>query len=150
MTLHPGAVEPYRRTIAELHDHLRKSSPATEVRPAFRNPVDSVAVKERPKRAPYQVEIYGRLGALLGLNLFPEQRHPKEIVTTYNGDAEKAVSSSSTRTETQYVPSRSSPESKAPHPLSPGGRKWPCAAETGEGGSAIASERRAPPPLPAR
>jgi chromosome segregation ATPase len=96
--LHPAAIERYRRAIEELQQHLQSASPRSESRQAFRNLVDSVVVQETPKRAPYAISVYGRLGALLGIDLFPTQRKPSQIAAEHgvscdNGNPEKSVSS---------------------------------------------------------
>jgi DNA invertase Pin-like site-specific DNA recombinase len=77
--LHPKAIERYRQAIATLQEDLA-SGRRPESRAAFRNLVDHVLVKPTDKRAPYEVTIFGRLGALLGLDLYPAKRTPREIL----------------------------------------------------------------------
>jgi site-specific DNA recombinase len=73
--LHPNAIERYRQAIATLQKDLAAGR-SPETRAAFRNLVDHVLVRPTEKRAPYEVKIFGRLGALLGLDLYPAQRTP--------------------------------------------------------------------------
>jgi DNA invertase Pin-like site-specific DNA recombinase len=78
--LHPKAIERYRETIATLQQDLATGQ-RPETRAAFRNLVDHIVVRRTEKRAPYEVTIFGRLGALLGLNLYPAKRTPQEILS---------------------------------------------------------------------
>ncbi len=101
--IHPVVIERYKREIEILHVALRDNTMRAESREAFRNLVDSVIVRETRKRMPYEVEIYGRPEALLGIDLFPERRKPAQIVAEHGSNtvisgsdglaSEKSVSS---------------------------------------------------------
>jgi hypothetical protein len=47
---------------------------------ALRNLVDSVVVHETVERRSYEVSVYGRLAAIMGVDLFPTMRTPSEII----------------------------------------------------------------------
>jgi site-specific DNA recombinase len=79
--LHPKALEYYRKAVATLQADLRRKADRPDSRIAFRNLVESVTVKETRPRAPYEIKINGRLGALLGIILYPEVATPAQIVT---------------------------------------------------------------------
>jgi hypothetical protein len=65
--------------VERLHEHL--SGPyGREVAMALRNLVDSVVVHETVERRPHEVCVYGRLAAIMGVDLFPTMRTPSEII----------------------------------------------------------------------
>jgi hypothetical protein len=47
---------------------------------AFRNLMNSIVVQPTGYRQPYVVDAYGRLSAIMGVNLFPTARSGEEIV----------------------------------------------------------------------
>ena len=61
--------------------------------------IDSIIVHPTPKRAAYEVTAYGRLLAIMGIDLFPVRRTNAEILTaeghlgTEDGHTEKSVPS---------------------------------------------------------
>jgi site-specific DNA recombinase len=86
--LHPGAIEAYRKNVEKLHEAFARNAMTNENRAAFRNLIDSIVVHQTAKRAPYEFTPYGRLGAILGIDLFPTIRRDEEIL------AEQGVSCS--------------------------------------------------------
>lgn len=75
VTLHPKAMESYRENIEALHtalmsEHLTREGQAA-MREAFRNIIDCIVVHPTAKRAPYEITPYARIGALMGVDLFP-------------------------------------------------------------------------------
>lgn len=93
--LHPGVLDVYRRNVERLHEALTVDAMTVEVRAAFRNLIDTIVVHPTAKRAPYEFTVYGRLGALLGIELFPNGRRSDEILAeqglanSYPGNPEK-------------------------------------------------------------
>jgi len=98
--LHPAAIARYRQAIETLQANLQNGAMTPESRIAFRNLVESISVYETPARAPYKFRINGRLGALLGIDLYPTTRTPEQILAeqgvsraiacSYTTDAGKA------------------------------------------------------------
>lgn len=78
--LHPKAMDAFKSNVERLHEAL-SGGPVTPVaKAAFRNLIDSIVVHPTGKRMPYEVDVYGRLGAFSGINLFPENRSAGEIL----------------------------------------------------------------------
>lgn len=83
--LRSTALQSYRRYIMTIEEDLANGDlPGT--RENLRHLIDHVDVRPTPKRAPYEVAIYGRLSALLGINLNPPRRSPQEIVAEHGSD----------------------------------------------------------------
>jgi len=52
-----------------------------EIVMVFQNLIDTIVVQPTAERAPYEIDVYGRPGAHLGINLFPSMRSMEEILT---------------------------------------------------------------------
>jgi DNA invertase Pin-like site-specific DNA recombinase len=82
--IHPAAIKDYQRNIERLHEALTTAKELTpENRSAFRNVFDSIVVHETPKGADYEFTPYARLGALMGIELFPALRSDQQILTEH-------------------------------------------------------------------
>jgi len=80
VTLHPTVVAHYRDNIEELYQTMIKCFDLPKVRAAFHNLIERVVVHPTEYRAPYEVSVYGRLSAIMGVDLFPTMRSNKEIL----------------------------------------------------------------------
>jgi site-specific DNA recombinase len=80
VTLHPHVIESYRQNVDKLHEALTAETLDVEVVSAFRNLVDCIVVQPTGYRQPYVVDAYGRLSAVMGVNLFPTVRSSQEII----------------------------------------------------------------------
>lgn len=80
VTLHPKALAAYRENVAELHNALTGGRPDIGKRVAFQSLIDRVVVHPTAKRMPCEVSVYGRISAMLGVNLSPQPESVKEIV----------------------------------------------------------------------
>ncbi|MGA9328521.1 MAG: recombinase family protein, partial [Bradyrhizobium sp.] len=80
VTLHPQVIETYRQNVDKLHEALSAGTLDVEVVTAFRNLLDCVVVQPTGYRQPYVVDAYGRLSAIMGVNLFPTVRSGREIL----------------------------------------------------------------------
>jgi site-specific DNA recombinase len=80
MAVHPTLLKTYIDSIERLHSELVAGRETPEVRRAFRNVIDTIVVHETGKRMPYEVSAYGRLSAMMGINLFPKGRSSEEII----------------------------------------------------------------------
>jgi site-specific DNA recombinase len=85
VTLHPGIVDAYKLNVERLHSALSDNRFTIENKVAFRNLIDSIAVHPTGKRMPYEFTPYGRLSAIMGIELFPAVRSPKQIVESDRG-----------------------------------------------------------------
>jgi DNA invertase Pin-like site-specific DNA recombinase len=79
VALHPKAIAAYRANVEKLHAALTTAI-THEAIVAFRNLIDCVVVHPTPNRADYEFTPYGRLSALMGIDLFPTVRSPQEIL----------------------------------------------------------------------
>jgi site-specific DNA recombinase len=80
-TLHPNTLTAFGKSVEKLHASLTKGSDAPpEACAAFRNVVDSIVVHPTEYRKPYEVSVYGRLSAIMGVDLFPTIRSNQEIL----------------------------------------------------------------------
>ena len=99
VTMHPNVVKRYVESIDKLHEALTSGDIAEEAKAAFRNVIDSIVVHPTPKRADYEVTAYGRLSAIMGIDVFPAKRTNAEILAAEghlgaeDGHTEKSVSS---------------------------------------------------------
>jgi site-specific DNA recombinase len=80
VTLHPHVVDAYAKNIETLHEALSKDIVGPEVIHAFRNLMDCIVVQPTGYRAGYVIDAYGRLPAIMGIDLFPTMRSAEEIV----------------------------------------------------------------------
>jgi len=80
VTLHPQVIETYRQNVDKLHEALCADTLDVEVVTAFRNLLDCIVVQPTGYRQPYVVDAYGRLSAIMGVNLFPTVRSGQEIL----------------------------------------------------------------------
>jgi site-specific DNA recombinase len=78
--LHPGAIESYRANVSKLHGAMISDPHGAATKAAFRNLIDCIVVHPTGKRMPYEFTPYGRLAALMDVDLFPSQRKPREIL----------------------------------------------------------------------
>jgi len=91
IALHPSAIETYKNSVDILHRSLLKGRNYGEAeKQAFRNLIDRVVVHPTGARKPYEVSVYGRLSALMGVEAFPNMRTVAEIV------AEEAIPANKT------------------------------------------------------
>jgi site-specific DNA recombinase len=81
--VHPGLLDAYRANVEKLHAALIANPNTVENRTAFRMLVDSVIVHPTPKRAAYEFTTNGRLGAIMGVDLFPTARNAREILADH-------------------------------------------------------------------
>jgi site-specific DNA recombinase len=100
VTMHPNVIKRYVEGIDKLHQALTSGDKiAEEAKAAFRNVVDSIIVHPTPKRADYEITAYGRLSAIMGVDLFPAKRTNAEILAAEghlgaeDGHTGKSVSS---------------------------------------------------------
>jgi len=63
-----------------LHAKLQHNPYDPECLMAFGNIIDSIVVHPTAYDAPYEVSLYARHSAIVGINLFPVPRTDKEIV----------------------------------------------------------------------
>lgn len=80
ISLHPNFIETYKANVTRLHEALTTNIGRAQARAAFHNLVDSIVVHPTAKRMPYEVNVYGRLAAIMGVDLFPTMRTNEEIV----------------------------------------------------------------------
>jgi hypothetical protein len=80
VSLHPKVLDAYRENIETLHKALSAEAVDPGVISAFRNVLDCLVVRPTGYRKPYVVDAYGRLSAIMGVNLFPTARSGEEIV----------------------------------------------------------------------
>jgi site-specific DNA recombinase len=80
IALHPNVIEDYCKTVKEMHEALMINAESPVHRAAFRNLIDSIVVRPTAARMPYEFDVYGRLSAMLGVDLFPTQRSNQEIL----------------------------------------------------------------------
>jgi site-specific DNA recombinase len=80
ITLHPRVIEDYRSNVDRLYAALTDCLDTVAVRAAFHNLIDSVVVHPTGYREPYEVTVYGRLSAIMGVDLFPTMRSNREIL----------------------------------------------------------------------
>lgn len=97
VALHPNVIENYCKTVKEMHEALLANAESPVHRMAFRNLIDSVVVFPTAARIDYEFDVYGRLSAMLGVDLFPTQRSNQEILesegVTCCGSVKAGVSS---------------------------------------------------------
>jgi len=80
VALHPNVIKDYQANVEKLHQSLMRSPDSQENRLAFHNMIDSIVVHPTAYREPYEVSVYGRLSAMLGVDLFPTARSNAEII----------------------------------------------------------------------
>jgi site-specific DNA recombinase len=79
-TLHPNSLKVFAKSIETLHAKLKRTPLDPECRMAFGNIVHSIIVRPTPHGADYDISIYARLSAIVGVDLFPRPRSNQEIV----------------------------------------------------------------------
>jgi site-specific DNA recombinase len=92
VTLHPKAIDEFAATMEKMHAALSGKHDAEHLAPvlmAFRSVFERVVVHPTDKRKPYEVTPYARLGAIMGVELFPTISSVEEML------AEQGVSASS-------------------------------------------------------
>jgi site-specific DNA recombinase len=80
VTLHPQVIDTYVETIETMAAALKQDDISPEVVGAFKNLMDSIVVQPTGYRQPYVVDAYGRLSAIMGVDLFPKTRSTGEIL----------------------------------------------------------------------
>jgi site-specific DNA recombinase len=80
VTLHPNAINDYLAAIKQMNEALTEDPDGAKNRMAFSNIIESVIVHPTPYRAPYDISVFGRLSAIMGVDLFPTMRSNKEIL----------------------------------------------------------------------
>jgi hypothetical protein len=80
VTLLPQVIDVYKANLEKLHTALSADAVDPEVVSAFRNVLDCIVIQPTGYRQPYVVDAYGRLSAIMGVNLFPTARSGQEIV----------------------------------------------------------------------
>jgi site-specific DNA recombinase len=122
VSLHPASIENYKTSVDTLHRALTNGRVYSEAeKQAFRNLIDKVVVHPTGHSKPYEVSVYGRLSAMLGVELFPNMRTAEQIVqeeripnsATASGNSYAAlrnstVQNSTTASGTSYAASRNS------------------------------------------
>jgi site-specific DNA recombinase len=86
VTLHPNVIDDYRANVDRLHKALTENPGDPDNRTAFRNMLDSVVVHPTAIRQDYQFTVFGRLSAILGVDLFPTSRPNQDIVADQRVD----------------------------------------------------------------
>jgi hypothetical protein len=79
-TLHPNVIKSFGKSIETLHAKLKRNPEDAECRMAFGNIIDSIIVHPTGRAQPYDISLYARLSAIMGVELFPRPRTNKEIV----------------------------------------------------------------------
>ena len=85
VTLHPNVIEEYQANVEKLHAALTRNPDDQENHIAFRNLIDSIVVHPTEYRAPYEVDVNGRLSAIMGVDLYPTVRSTSEILAAEEG-----------------------------------------------------------------
>jgi site-specific DNA recombinase len=78
--LHPGVIESYRANVEKLHEELIRNPSSPQARTALHTLLDSIVVHPTPRWAPYEFTPYGRLSAIMGVDLFPTIPSDKELL----------------------------------------------------------------------
>jgi hypothetical protein len=73
-------IDTYVETVETMAAALKRDDIGPEVIAAFRNLMDSIVVQPTGYRQPYVVDAYGRLSAIMGVDLFPKSRSNDEIL----------------------------------------------------------------------
>jgi site-specific DNA recombinase len=79
-TLHPHTITAFGKSIETLHAKLKRNADDPECRMAFGNIIDSIIVHPTGKGLPYEISLYARISAIIGVDLFPARRSHEEIV----------------------------------------------------------------------
>jgi site-specific DNA recombinase len=79
-TLHPRTLQAFGKNIETLHAKLKRNPDDPACRMALSNILDCVLVHKTTYNAPYEVSLYARLSAVLGVDLFSAPRPIKETV----------------------------------------------------------------------
>lgn len=78
--LHPHVITAFGKEIGTLQGLLKRNHDDPKCRIAFSNIIDSVIVHPTDNHAPYEISLYARLSAIMGVDLFPTPRSNKEII----------------------------------------------------------------------
>jgi hypothetical protein len=76
----PHVADTYLETVENVGAALRTGSISPEIVMAFQNLIDTIVVQPTHYKQPYEVDVYGRESAYLGINLFPPGRSMEEIL----------------------------------------------------------------------
>lgn len=84
VTLHPSMIQNFRTNIEAMHAALTDTNLSDDelapFRVAFGNVFDRVVVHPTGKRQPVEVTPYARISAIMGVDIMPKMRTPKEVV----------------------------------------------------------------------
>src|SRR5262245_17268647 len=78
--LHPATLKGYQANLEQLYKALKSDPAAPEVAAAFQNVIDSIIVHPAAKGEKFEITPLGRLGAIMGVDLFPKPRSMGKIV----------------------------------------------------------------------
>jgi site-specific DNA recombinase len=122
-TLHPNVINAFGKSIETLHAKLKRNPNDPECRMAFGNIIDGIIVHPTGYDAPYDISLYARLSAVIGVELFPVPRTTKEIVAaegvtrTATGGYETSSTSSGSAPAGVAMQYRSQSPVNQPHKL---------------------------------
>lgn len=77
-TLHPTAIKSFSRSIETLHAKLKRDPEDQECRIALGNVIDTIIVHPTGFGLPYEISLYARLSAIMGVDLFPSETPTKQ------------------------------------------------------------------------
>jgi DNA invertase Pin-like site-specific DNA recombinase len=83
VTLHPKAIDEFATTMEKMHAALSGKLDAERLAPfhmAFQSVFERIVVHPTPKRAQYAVTPYARLGAIMGVDLFPKMETVEQML----------------------------------------------------------------------
>jgi len=100
VTLHPKAIDEFANTMEEMHEALSGGLDKEALAPfhiAFRSVFERIVVHPTGKRKPYEVTPYARLGAIMGIELFPKMSSVEEMLAEQGVVATKILPSARSR-----------------------------------------------------
>lgn len=78
--IHPKAVERYQMNVKEFHRAVSSDPNNVENRTIARSMIERIVVQPTARGQEYDFAVYGRLAAILGVDLFPTMRSNAEIL----------------------------------------------------------------------
>jgi site-specific DNA recombinase len=106
VTLHPKAMDDFANTMEELHAGLSSKFGTEQLAPfrmAFCSIFDRIVVHQTAKRKPYEVTPYARLGAIMGVELFPKMAGDEEMLAEQGVEAGAKTPPSAQRSSDTFV-----------------------------------------------
>jgi site-specific DNA recombinase len=76
----PHVADTYLETVENVGAALKTGSVSPDIVMAFQNLIDTIVVHPTGYKQPYEIEVYGRESAYLGINLFPPGKPLEEIL----------------------------------------------------------------------